>query len=231
MKTLFAMFSLFFASRAWAEDIPSVAEEGMTLWQLIQNGGWVMAALGLLSVFSVTLILYFFVTVRSAVFIPSSQLLEIKRALENKNSEKAKALCRERRNLLERVVYAGASYHGAPFQSFRIKMEEEGRRAIELFWQRISFLSDIAALAPMLGLLGTVLGMIRAFNAIAFKIGEVKPIFMAYGVSQAMVTTAAGLILGIFSMVFYFFFRSRIQTISIRAESIIDSIADQLEKK
>ncbi len=225
------MFSLFFASRAWAEEIPSVAEEGMTLWQLIQNGGWVMAALGLLSVLAVTLILYFFVTVRGAVFIPSSQLLEIKKALENKNSEKAKALCRERRNLLERVVYVGASYRGAPLQSFRIKMEEEGRRAIELFWQRISFLSDIAALAPMLGLLGTVLGMIRAFNAIAFKIGEVKPIFMAYGVSQAMVTTAAGLILGIFSMVFYFFFRSRIQTISIRAESIIDSIADQLEKK
>jgi len=111
-----------------------------------------------------------------------------------------------------------------------VKMEDEARRFIELHWQRIGFLSDIAVISPMLGLLGTVLGMIKAFNAIAFKIGEVKPIFMAYGVSQAMVTTAAGLIVGIFSMVFYYFFRVRIQNIAVRSEMIIDSLADFFKK-
>ena len=228
-KAIFFCF-LFFSSTAFAADVPEISEEGMTLWQLILNGGWVMVVLAFLSVFSVALTMFFIITIRSSGFIPSSQLLEIKKAVENKDIEKVKALCKNRKNFLERVVYTGASNRKEPVQVFRMKMEEEARRIIELQWQRISFLSDIGVISPMLGLLGTVLGMIKAFNAIAFKIGEVKPIFLAYGVSQAMVTTAAGLILGIFSMVFYYYFRSKIQTISIRAESIIDSIADYLKK-
>ena len=185
---------------------------------------------GVFSVFAVTLTLFFLITVRSAAFIPSSQLLEIKKAVERKEIEKVKALCKSRKNFLEKVVYTGASNRKELPQVFRLKMEEEARRSIEIYWQKISFLSDIAVVSPMLGLLGTVLGMIKAFNAIAFKIGEVKPIFLAYGVSQAMVTTAAGLIVGIFSMVCYYYFRSKIQSIAIRSESIIDSIADYLQK-
>ena len=230
MKKAIFLSVLLGVSQAYAQEVPEVAEEGMTLWQLILNGGWVMIVLGMLSVFSIALTMFFVITIRGSVFIPSSQLLEIKKAVENKDFEKAKALCKSRKNFLEKVVYTGASNRKEPMQVFRTKMEEEARRAIEIQWQRISFLSDIAVISPMLGLLGTVLGMIKAFNAIAFKIGEVKPIFLAYGVSQAMVTTAAGLIVGIFSMVFFFYFRSKIQNIAIRAESIIDSIADYLKK-
>ncbi|MBN1521701.1 MAG: MotA/TolQ/ExbB proton channel family protein [Candidatus Aureabacteria bacterium] len=230
MKKISPLLFFILSGRVWGAELPDITEEGMTLWQLIENGGWVMIVLGVLSVLSLALILFFFATVRHSAFVPSSQLMEVKKAVESKDVEKVKMLCKDRKNFLEKVVYTGASNHREPVQVFRLKMEDEARRFIELHWQRIGFLSDIAVISPMLGLLGTVLGMIKAFNAIAFRIGEVKPIFLAYGVSQAMVTTAAGLIVGIFSMVFYYYFRVRIQNIAVRSEMIIDSLADYFKK-
>jgi biopolymer transport protein ExbB len=157
-------------------------------------------------------------------------LVDIRGALEKGEFEKVKTMCKDRDSFLTRVVYAGVFSRKEGPQVTRMKMEEEGRRMVELYWNRIGYLSDIGVIAPMLGFLGTVTGMIQSFNAIAFKIGEVKPIYMAYGVSQAMITTAAGLMLGIPAMMFYFFFRGRIQSIAMKAEPVIDSIADYLKK-
>ena len=87
-------------------------------------------------------------------------------------------------------------------------------------WQKLSYLADIAAIAPMVGLLGTVLGMIQAFNVIAFQTGAVKPVLLASGISKAMVTTATGLIVAIPAMIFYSFFRGRLQNVTARLENI-----------
>jgi biopolymer transport protein ExbB len=231
LKNILFLLFVFFPAGAWALDLQGVSEEGMTLRQLLEAGGWVMIFIGLASILAIALTMFFLFTVRTSCFLPSAQLLEIKGAIETRDIEKVKELCRERANLLERAVYAGAGKIKEGSQAVRLRMEDEARHVMETYWQRVTYLSDIAVIAPMLGFLGTVTGMIQAFNAIAFKIGEVKPIFLAYGVSQAMITTAAGLIVGIFSMAFYFFFRSRIQNISARAESILESLADYMDKK
>ncbi|MCK5707020.1 MAG: MotA/TolQ/ExbB proton channel family protein [Candidatus Aureabacteria bacterium] len=229
-KYLLIIFLLFLTVTAFGGQIDETSAEGMTLWILIKNGGWVMAVLGLLSVVSFALTLFYLFTIRNNVLIPTSQLLDIKQSIEKNDIERVAALCKNRKNFLERVVYTGACTYKDPGKVINKKMEEEGRRVIAAYWQRVSVLSNIAVISPMLGLLGTVLGMIRAFNAIALNISDVKPIYLAYGVSQAMVTTAAGLIVGIFSMAFFFYFKSRLQAISIHAETIIESIADYFEK-
>ncbi|RJP26765.1 MAG: MotA/TolQ/ExbB proton channel family protein, partial [Candidatus Omnitrophota bacterium] len=86
----------------------------------------------------------------------------------------------------------------------------------------------IAAVSPMLGLLGTVLGMIKAFNFIAFDISVVKPVALAGAVAQALVTTAAGLIVAIPCMGFFFFFRGRLQSLIGRVEEVAVEIAEHI---
>ena len=108
-------------------------------------------------------------------------------------------------------------------------MENCGRKEVATLWQNISYLADIATVAPMVGLLGTVLGMIQAFNVIAFQTAVVKPILLAGGVSKAMVTTAGGLIVAIPIMIFYAYFRGKVQEISSIVESYLTDIIKIVE--
>ena len=110
-----------------------------------------------------------------------------------------------------------------------ITMEAVGRREAESLMRRVRYLSDIGTIAPMLGLLGTVLGMIQAFNFIAFDISAVKPVALASAVAQALVTTAAGLIVAIPCMGFFFYFRGQLQSIVAQVEEFAVEIADTIK--
>jgi biopolymer transport protein ExbB len=74
---------------------------------------------------------------------------------------------------------------------------------------QIQYLLDVAVIAPMIGLLGTVFGMIKAFQVVALDLAKAKPMLLAAGVAEALITTAAGLIIGIPAMIFYAYFRGR----------------------
>jgi biopolymer transport protein ExbB len=89
--------------------------------------------------------------------------------------------------------------------------QAEGMRLASLWNQRISYLADIGSIAPMLGLLGTVLGMITSFTVVANDVVSSRPMLLAGGVAEALITTAAGLVIGIPLMAFYAFFRGRVQ--------------------
>ena len=92
-------------------------------------------------------------------------------------------------------------------------MESEGERGAAALWQKIAYLNNIGVIAPLLGLLGTVWGMIGAFGAIAFDDSNVKGLTMASNVSQAMITTAAGLVLAIPTLMVYYYLRGRVLTV------------------
>ena len=109
-------------------------------------------------------------------------------------------------------------------------MENHTKKEIGGMWQNISYLADIATIAPLVGLLGTVLVMIQAFNVIAFQTAVVKPILLAGGVSKAMVTTAGGLIVAIPVMLFYAYFRGKVQDISNVVESYATDIIKFIEE-
>ena len=119
-------------------------------------------------------------------------------------------MCLERDEILARVLAAGLKKAGHDRFVIQEAMESEGERSAAALWQRITYLNNIGTTAPLLGLLGTVWGMMNAFGAIAFDAAQVKGITMAYSVSMAMITTAGGLVLAIPAMGIYYFLRGRV---------------------
>jgi biopolymer transport protein ExbB len=98
-------------------------------------------------------------------------------------------------------------------------VEGEGGRQATIIQNQTQYLLDIAVIAPMVGLLGTVMGMLKAFNAVALDLAKAKPMLLAGGVSQALITTVAGLIVAIPAMMAYAYFRGRTSRIVSDLES------------
>ncbi|MFH1878985.1 MAG: MotA/TolQ/ExbB proton channel family protein [Candidatus Omnitrophota bacterium] len=196
------------------------AEKGMTLWQIIMAGGAAMVVLGGLSIAALGLIIYYFMSFKTDKLIPADFQEEAVRLIEQGKDDEAVIMCSNSKNLLSGVLLAGLSKRDRENVVIKEAIEDEARRVLDGLRQKLSYLADVAAIAPMVGLLGTVLGMIQAFNVIAFQTGAVKPILLASGISKAMVTTAAGLIIAIPAMIFYSFFRGKIQTATAVLENI-----------
>ncbi|MFI0348598.1 MAG: MotA/TolQ/ExbB proton channel family protein, partial [Chthoniobacterales bacterium] len=96
---------------------------------------------------------------------------------------------------------------------------------------RVAWLSDIATIAPMLGLLGTVFGMIRSFSVMANDVAATRPMLLAEGVAQALVATAAGLVIGISAMIAYTLFRTRVQGLISDLESVTAELLALIEDR
>lgn len=188
-----------------------------TLWDLISSGGWAMIPLGVLSVVTVMLVLTYLFTLRhgaivTARFMETADLLLKKRdyhgllAISSRHSE---AVAR----VVERTLNFATRNPNADFSIVREIAETEGASQAASFQQRIVYLADIGMLSPMIGLLGTVVGIIKSFGVLASPqtAESSRNVLLAGGVSEALIATAGGLILGITSMAFYAYFRGRVQ--------------------
>ncbi|MFH1995595.1 MAG: MotA/TolQ/ExbB proton channel family protein [Candidatus Omnitrophota bacterium] len=205
------------------------AKEGLTLWQMIKTGGLIMVVLGFLSIAMVAFVSYNFMSLKTAIIAPREFSEEVIQRLEKGKENEARSMCRSEQNAIANIVLAGLDKKQKGHALAREAMENCVRKEIGDLWQNISYLSDIAVVAPLIGLLGTVLGMIQAFNVIAFQTAVVKPILLAGGVSKAMVTTAGGLIVAIPAMLFYTFFRARVIMISNVIETYSSDIIKIIE--
>ncbi|KJJ83275.1 motA/TolQ/ExbB proton channel family protein [Candidatus Omnitrophus magneticus] len=214
----------------YASSIPS-KETSMTLWQIIKSGGELMIVLGILSIIALGLIIYYFFAFRIKKLLPGDALEKITGFIETKDFLSAKKFCERNTSLIADISLAGLQKLGHDKIVIEEAIEDKGRRSITVLWQKLSYLADIAAIAPMVGLLGTIIGMIQAFNYIVFEIGAVKPILLAGGVSKAMVTTAAGLIIAIPVMIFYAYFRGVLQNITIQYEHISTELFQLISEK
>ena len=228
-------YTSFAATESAAELKPYIesveqVQKGMTLWQLIKTGGFIMIVLAGFSIAAIAGIIYNFMTLKVSKLSPSDFAEDIIQKLDKKKDKIAEELCRSHENIISNIVLAGLNKKpkGAIFA--REATENSARKEIARLWQNISYLSDIAIISPMVGLLGTVLGMIQAFNVIAFQAAVVKPILLAGGVSKAMVTTAGGLIVAIPAMIFYTYFRGKVQEISNVIESHTSDILKIMEE-
>jgi biopolymer transport protein ExbB len=204
------------SARAQEDLIPAVHEgAAMTLLQVLVSGGPVMIPLAALSVAAVALIVVYFFTLsrRSVVtarYMQTADALLRKRdylgllAVSNRHNE---AVAR----VLQRTTDFLTKNPGASFAQAREIAQTEGVRQASGMNQQISYLADIGALAPMLGLLGTVLGMIQSFSVVAHDMAATRPMMLAEGVAQALVTTAFGLVIGIPAMAAYAYYRNRVQ--------------------
>jgi biopolymer transport protein ExbB len=189
----------------------------VTLWKLIQDGGWAMIPLAFLSVMTVMLVLvYFFSLRRSAIltnhYMNTADVLLKKRdylgllAISNRHSE---AVAR----VVQRTLDFATKNPTASFETVREIAETEGSAQASSLQHRVTYLADIGVLAPMIGLLGTVFGIIKSFRDLASNTSQSRDMLLAAGVSEALIATASGLILGIAAMAFYSLFRNRVQSL------------------
>lgn len=215
---LFGVCMMVATRTASAQEIdpPAAKVETKSLLDLYQKGGWVMHAIALSSVGVIAVISYCALRIRKPVMIPAALQSSLDSALASQNVAGAMAACDGDPSSLSHVIKETLTKAGAGVE-FYSKADLEAAAAETIFHEEtrymlwVNMLNCLAAVAPMMGLLGTVSGMIGSFEQLAQ--GATKPSDFAGGIGEAMITTAAALIVAIPSMLAYFVFKNMLQAL------------------
>ena len=203
-----------------------------TLWELLLAGGWVMIPLFVVSFVAVALIIFYFATLRSSRVATGEFTRSLETMIQARNFTGLLEAARANPQILARVIERAADFlqrnPDADFSSVREVAQAEGSRQATSLQQQTVYLMDIGVLAPMLGLFGTVVGILRSFGKLASEDIPMRTMLLAGGVSQALVATAAGLLVGISAMFFYSYFRGRVQQLISELESSATALIAQL---
>jgi len=183
-----------------------------------------MYPLAVLSIAALVLILLYFLTIRRGNVVNARFMKAAEAMIRQNDTHGIVSFCQRRNQSIARVTGKAVDFltknPTATIGEVREVAQAEGSRQAGILVQRITYLADIGSIAPMMGLLGTVIGMIKAFLEISKgKFEGVKQMELASGVSEALVTTASGLVIGIVSLIFYSIFRARVQRYISELES------------
>jgi len=199
-----------------AKDLASqmTREKAVQFIEIVKKGGWVMYPMAVLSFTMVLLIIYYALTIRQGNIV-SDKFMNAADALIRKQDYLGLiAVCNRENEAIARITYKTLDFATknptASFDEVREVTEAEGSRQASILNQRITYLADVGSVAPLVGLLGTVTGMIRSFHDLSAATGAVQSQVGA-GVSEALIATAGGLSIGIPALIFHSIFRGRVQ--------------------
>ena len=185
-------------------------EQTLTFWAMFKQGGWTMWPLTVCSVAMVFFIIQNALMLREKELMRPDLRKEIELLLKDSKISEVRKVCQENQCLMTTLLDAGLE-RIAEFDSdvshVKEAIEEAGNEQMVSFMKPISYLSIIGAVSPMLGLLGTVSGMIKAFQSISAS-GMGKPELLAGHIGEALITTAVGLVIAIPAMISYFYFKN-----------------------
>ena len=194
-----------------------------TIMDALIAAGPVMILLFALSVFFVMLVIVYVMTIRRGAVVSSGFMATADALLRKGDYLGLLAVSNRHGEAIARVVQKMLDFTtknpSADFQQVREIAETEGTRVAASLNNRVIYLADIGMIAPLLGLLGTVLGIIRSFGALGADLGTARYVLLSKGISEALVNTCAGLAIGIPAMVFYAFFRGKAQKLISELES------------
>ncbi|RKZ90734.1 MAG: MotA/TolQ/ExbB proton channel family protein [Gammaproteobacteria bacterium] len=177
-----------------------------------------MAPIILCSILALTIVVERFWTLREQKIAPANLVQQIIK-LHNKNRITNEAISKLKKNSpLGQILAAGLRNMNAERELMKESIEEEGRQVVLELERFLNTLGTIASITPLLGLLGTVIGMIKVF-AVITSLGVGDPKILADGISEALITTAAGLSVAIPSVMFYRFFRGRVDELLLKMEA------------
>ncbi len=186
-----------------------------TIMDTLVAAGPVMILLFLLSIFFVMLVVVYVMTIRRGAVVSSGYMATADALLRKRDYLGLLAVSNRHGEAIARVVQKVLDFTtknpNADLQQLREIAETEGTRVASSLNNRVIYLADIGMIAPLLGLLGTVLGIIHSFAALGSELGTARYVALSQGISEALVNTCAGLAIGIPAMVFYAFFRGRAQ--------------------
>lgn len=201
----------------------------LSLMDIVLQGGFVMIPLGLLSILTVYLFIERLSTVRRAQTDPLYVTERTKSYITDGDIQGAIRFCEEQDNPVSRILKRGLERLGRPIAEIQDAVHAAGKYEAFELEKRTDLLASIASIAPMLGFLGTVIGMIEAFQEIQNLQGNVNPSVLAGGIWEALITTAAGLLVGIIAVFFYNFLISRINRLVNDMERSATDFIDLLQ--
>lgn len=205
-------------------------ETSVSLMELVFKGGFWMIPIILLSILAIYVFIERLLTIKKASKTPPEFIEKIKRLVGAGEINSARMLCMEENSPVSKMIEKGISRIGSPLKNIEAAIENVGRIEIYNLEKNLSLLATISGAAPMLGFLGTVTGMIQAFIAIAQEEGSVSPKLLSSGIYEAMITTAAGLVVGIVAYLGYNYLVTRVQKLVHRMEYSSIEFIDLLQE-
>lgn len=216
------------ATTAAKDAATTVANE--SLWDLVLKGGWIMIPLALLAIVSIYVFFERTFAISSASREDKDFMQKIKNFIHEGKIEEARKLCQETNTPSSRMIEKGLSRIGRPMNDVLVAVENVGNIEISKLEKGFSWLATTAAGAPMIGFLGTVTGMVQAFMALAGAGSSANVTVLSQGIYEALVTTVAGLIVGIIAMFAYNFLSSRVKKVMNKLENSTMEFMDLLNE-
>ena len=211
---LFYQIDTVASEMAEMSGVMEPAEESISLFSMAMYGGWIMIILALLLAWACYIFIERLVTLKNASREDVHFMEKIKDYIHEGKIDSAVNLCRENETPTSRMVEKGISRIGRPMQDVQVAIENVGNLEVGKLEKGMVIMATIAAGAPMLGFLGTVLGMVQTFYNMAQNAsGVIEMSALSEGMYQAMVTTIGGLIVGILAMFAYNFLVARIDNV------------------
>ncbi len=210
----------------------STAAERITLWQMALHGGWIMLVLALLLVLAIYIFVERYLTLNGALKGEADNLFmdEIRQHVHNGDVDAARKLSKETDTPLGRMIDKGFSRLGRPLPDIQAAIENEGQLEVARLEKHVSLVATVASLGPMIGFLGTVTGMITAFQDMAYAGNNIDIQLLSTGIYEAMVTTVGGLIVGIICYFLHNILVSRINKVVFELEVRANEFMDLLHE-
>lgn len=208
----------------------SAGKEAVSLLDLLLQGGFMMIPIIILSIMAIYIFIERILTIKRATMTPAPFMGQVKDRVQSGDIQGAQMLCNQYDSPIARMIEKGVSRIGSPLKNIEVSIENVGRIEIFKLEKNLTLLATISGAAPMLGFLGTVIGMIQAFIAIAQEEGSVSPKLLSEGIYTAMITTAAGLLVGIVAYLCYNYLVSRVQKVVHQMEYSSIEFVDLLQE-
>jgi len=200
------------------------------VWEIVSAGGLLMLPIIMCSIVAVAIIGERFWTLKQEKILPTNLVADVWRMASSRQLTDEKVREIQQESPLGRVLAAGLLTRTQERESMKASIEEVGGHVAHELERYLNALGTIAAVTPLLGLLGTVVGMIKVFTNIT-SVGVGNPTLLAGGISTALVTTASGLMVAIPSLMFYRYFRGRVDGLVIDMEKESLKLVDVLQKR
>lgn len=192
----------------------------LSILELMQQGGWIMLVLAVLSVIAVYIFIERYIAIRSAERDDPLFMDRIRDYMKNGDVKSAVNFCRVTNTPGSRIIERGISRMNRPAQEVQTAIENTGNLEVAALEKRLHVLATISGGAPMIGFLGTVIGMVEAFWQMSNAGGDLDLSMLSGGIYQAMVTTVGGLIVGIIALFAYNYLVAK-----------VDGVVNELERK
>lgn len=201
----------------------------MNLLSIFLKGGFIMWPILLCSIIGLTIIIDRYIVLRRSKINVPAFMVRIRGLLKKKDIAGAVSYCMEDKSPVANIIRKGLKKYHLGHERVKEAIENAGTQEIGKLEKGLSFLATIAGIAPLIGFLGTVTGMITAFMTIQDLAGAANPSDLAGGIWEALITTAFGLIVGIPALAFYNHFVNGVKKLVVDIETVANDVIDVIQ--